>query len=335
MVDEAAKRKGLGRGLAALLGEDGAEDYTALDRLRAAKDVPIEQLQPNRFQPRRRFDDETMDELTQSVRERGVLQPILVRRTGAPNIYEIVAGERRWRAAQKAQLHQVPVTIKDLSDADALEIALIENIQRQDLNALEEAGGYRRLMQEFNHTQEKLATAVGKSRSHVANMLRLLTLPDSVKAMIADGRLTFGHARALLAAADPVALAKQIVEGGMNVRQTEDAAATGKTRRHKKTAGKDPNTVALENDLSIAVGMRVTLHHRGDKGGEIRVAYSNLEQLDELCRRLTRHADIGGKISGAGTMQFPTVIGGAKAPGAIPGETSAAETAPAPRPSLN
>jgi ParB family chromosome partitioning protein len=343
MVEEAAKRKGLGRGLAALLGEDEAEDYAALDRLRTAKEVPIEQLQPNRFQPRRRFDDETMEELTRSVREKGVLQPILVRRTQAPNIYEIVAGERRWRAAQKAQLHQVPVTIKELTDAEALEIALIENIQRQDLNALEEAGGYKRLMDEFGHTQEQLAQVVGKSRSYVANMLRLLSLPASVKDMIAAGQLTAGHARALIAAADPVALAKQIVEGGMNVRQTEELAAAGKPRRHKIAAGKDPNTVALEHDLSTAVGMKVTLNHRGEKGGELKIAYGNLEQLDELCRRLTRHTEATGKVSSAATLQFPTVVGGTDVPMGVGGTdvpggdnvVGDASAEPAPRRSLN
>jgi ParB family chromosome partitioning protein len=290
MIDDPAKRKGLGRGLAALLGDDAAEDYAALDRVRGAKEVPIEQLQPNRFQPRHRFDDEALRQLADSIRAKGVLQPILVRRAAAANLYEIIAGERRWRAAQRAQLHQVPVVIKDLSDAEALELALVENIQRQDLNAIEEAQGYRRLIDEFAHTQEELAAALGKSRSHIANTLRLLALPAAVQAMIEDGQLTAGHARALVNASDPEALARQILDSQLTVRQAESLAAEAKPRRKAPARrGKDADTLALERDLSGALGLKVDIAWRGEaKGGEVRIGYRSLEQLDDLCKRLLR-----------------------------------------------
>jgi ParB family chromosome partitioning protein len=233
-----------------------------------------------------------MDELVQSVREKGILQPILVRRTAAENTYEIIAGERRWRAAQKAQLHQVPVIIRDFNDAETLEVALVENLQRQDLNAIEEASGYLRLMEEFHHTQDRLAEIVGKSRSHVANTLRLLSLPDDIKQMLVDGRLTAGHARALLSAKDPQALARQILDSKLTVRQAEGlgAAARGKGRKPAPKAG-NADIVALEASLSNAIGMKVSLVHRGEKGGMLKIAYRSLEQLDDLCRRLLRHPD--------------------------------------------
>lgn len=293
MSEETAKQKrGLGRGLAALLGDDAGEDNAALDRLRQPKEIPTEQIQPNRFQPRVRFDDAAMDELVQSVREKGILQPILVRRTAAENTYEIIAGERRWRAAQKAQLHHVPVIIRDFNDAETLEVALVENLQRQDLNAVEEANGYLRLMEEFHHTQDRLAEIVGKSRSHVANTLRLLSLPDDIKQMLIDGRLTAGHARALLSAKDPQALARQILDSKLTVRQAEElgAAARGKARKPVPVS-RNADTVALERSLSNAIGMKVSLVHHGDKGGMLKIAYKSLEQLDDLCRRLLRHPD--------------------------------------------
>ncbi len=292
---EDPKRRGLGRGLAALLGDNDAEDYASLDRVRASKEVPIEQLQPNRFQPRHRFEDEAMEQLVASVREKGILQPILVRRTPAPNTYEIIAGERRWRAAQKARLHQVPVVIRDLSDAEALELALIENIQRQDLNPIEEAQGYQRLVDEFRYTQEQLAQGIGKSRSHIANTLRLLALPDGVKAMVEAGQLTAGHARALLTAGDPEALARQILDSKLTVRQAEDLAAAAKARARVKRPRKpkDTDTLALERDLSSAIGLKVGIEHRGEQGGDVRISYRTLEQLDELCRRLTRPLEGG------------------------------------------
>lgn len=295
MTEESGKRHGLGRGLSALLGDD-AKDYASLDKVRSPREVPIDRLRPGKYQPRRRFDPDEIAELVSSVRERGVLQPILVRRLEGPEeSFEIVAGERRWRAAQAAQLHQVPVVVKDLSDADALEVALVENLQRQNLTALEEAEGYRRLMDEFGHTQEKLAKALGKSRSHLANTLRLLGLPDEVKAMVDDGQLTAGHARALLAAPDPVGLANKVVRQNLNVRQTEKlvqggdgAAAPAKESAAAKPAAKDNDTLVLENDIARALGLPVSIQHKGDKGGEVRVSYRTLEQLDEICKRLAR-----------------------------------------------
>lgn len=292
MTDDTGKRQGLGRGLSALLGED-AEDYAALDRARTTREVPVEQLRPGRNQPRRRFDPEEAASLVVSVRERGILQPILVRRVEAEEegaeAFEIVAGERRWRAAQEAQLHQVPVVIKELSDTDALEVALIENLQREDLSPLEEAEGYRRMTEDFDYTQERVAHAIGRSRSHLANMLRLLTLPDSVKEMLDDGRLSAGHARTLVGSEDAEKLAKKIVSGGLNVRQAERLAQGGSAlakKRAGRTAEKNADTVALEGDMSAALGLPVTIQHKGDKGGQVRIAYGTLEQLDEICRRL-------------------------------------------------
>jgi ParB family chromosome partitioning protein len=230
-VSEEGRRRTLGRGLSALFGEE-TEDYAALDKLRQAKMVPIEFVRPGRFQPRRHFDEEAMEALVASIREKGVLQPLLVRRhPNAGNMYEIIAGERRWRAAQAAALHEIPVVIREFSDRDALEIALVENIQRQDLSPLEEAEGYKRLMEEFNHTQEELAKAVGKSRSHVANMLRLLALPDPVKNLVEEGTLSAGHARALINVENAVAVAEEVVRLGLNVRQTEQLAQSAKPPR--------------------------------------------------------------------------------------------------------
>jgi len=289
-MSEEGKRKGLGRGLSALLGEDG-DDYASLDRLPASKEVPVEFLRPNPLQPRRRFDDEATEALVSSIRAHGVLQPILVRRVGeSSDSYEIVAGERRWRAAQGAQLHQVPVLIKDLSDIQGLEIALVENLQREDLTPLEEAEAYQRLVDEFGHTQEQLAQAIGKSRSHVANMVRLLGLPDAVKAMVQDGRLSAGHARALLGAPDPQALAAEIVARGLSVRDVEDRVKSGRpVRKWVPSAKPDPDTLALEQNVSRALGVTVAIRHRRTKGGTVRISYHNLEQLEEVCRRLCHH----------------------------------------------
>ena len=296
MSDDGARKKGLGRGLAALLGDDAA-DFADLGRDHAARSVPIEKLRPNRFQPRRRWDAEALQALAQSVGARGVLQPILVRpvadQTGS---YEIIAGERRWRAAQLARLHEVPVVVKDVSDGDSLELALIENVQRQDLAPLEEAGGYQRLIDEFRYTQGQLATAVGKSRPHIANTLRLLGLPDPVKAMLDDGRLSAGAARALLTADDPVALANDIVRRGLNVRDVERIRAR---RAPRPAAMKDADTRALEDSLTAALGLKVTVQHRGDTGGEVRIGYRSLEQLDEICRRISRQSDDGDEAGAA------------------------------------
>jgi ParB family chromosome partitioning protein len=282
------KRKGLGRGLAALLGEDAALSVVVQAPPRGMRTLPIEHLKPGPFQPRRRMDDATIQELAKSIAAKGILQPILVRKAkDAADAYEIIAGERRWRAAQLAALHEVPVVVKDLTDAEALEVALIENLQRQDLTPLEEAEGYKRLMEEFSHTQEKLAETVGKSRSHVANMMRLLGLPDTVKDMLQSGELTAGHARALLTAPDPVGLARDIARGGLSVREAERlAGASAKKPGGRKAAAKDADTRALERDLAAKLGLKVEIRHRGGQGGTLTVHYTMLEQLDDVIERL-------------------------------------------------
>lgn len=295
-MNSEAKRRTLGRGLSALIGDD-SEDYAQLDRLRTPRTVTIDQLRPGSYQPRRQMNEEHLAELAQSIAEKGILQPLLVRRLpDDPAAFEIIAGERRWRAAQKAQLHDIPVIVKDLSDVEALEVALIENLQRQDLSPLEEAEGYRRLMEEFAHTQDQLAKVVGKSRSHVANMLRLLALPDPVKQMVDSGNLSAGHARALLTAEDPAALATQVMEEGLNVRATEELVRAGKEELGKParaprraTVAKDPNTEALERDLSALLGLRVEIRFQGS-GGSLTLHYHNLEQLDDILLRLNHTA---------------------------------------------
>jgi ParB family chromosome partitioning protein len=284
-VSEEGKRRGLGRGLSALFGEE-SDEHAASDRQRVGKTVPIGLLRAGRFQPRHRFDDDALRALAASIREKGVLQPLLVRRhPDAANSYEIIAGERRWRAAQLAQLHEVPVIVKELDDRAALEIALVENIQRTDLSVLEEAEGFRRLMAEFGHTQEALAKAVGKSRSHVANIMRLLGLPDAVKQFLDSGELSAGHARALLNAADPAGLAREIVRRGLNVRQAELRAKAGKAARRKSAPAKDADTVALERDLANRLGLKVAISFAG-RGGALTIHYRTLEQLDDVIRRL-------------------------------------------------
>lgn len=290
--DTPRRSKGLGRGLSALLGEDAADDAMALSRVRGVRSLPTADLRPGRYQPRRQFDEEEMRSLVLSIRRQGVLQPILVRHhpeeSGA---WEIIAGERRWRAAQQAQLHEVPVLVRDFSDRETLEVALVENLQRQDLNPLEEAEAYRRLGEEFGHAQGEIAEAVGKSRSHVANTIRLLALPDDVKDYVRTGRLSAGAARAVLTADDPAALARQAVERGLNVRELEairrdvDTAAAG--RKPRAAREKDPDTAALEHSLADALGIAVDIRHQG-QGGEVRLRYTTLEQLDLLCQRLTR-----------------------------------------------
>jgi len=288
MNEEPARGRQLGRGLSALFGEE-TEGVTEVDAVRQSSMVAITNLRPGRFQPRHEFDDIQLDALVQSVRAHGILQPLLVRQDpDNPNSYEIVAGERRWRAAQLARLHEVPVVVKELTDSSALEIALIENIQRQDLNPLEEAEGYKRLITEFEHTQDALSRTVGKSRSHIANTLRLLNLPTSVKKMLIGGELTAGHARALLNLDNPDKLARRIVKQGLNVRQTErlvqQAKATNDTATPKPR--KDPDTVALETDLSQLLGLRVAVNFRGD-GGELIIHYKTLEQLDDVLHKLS------------------------------------------------
>ena len=289
MIAQDSRRRGLGRGLSALLGPE-SEDQTTVENPRQPHHLPTGALKPGRFQPRHRFDANEMAALVDSIKAQGILQPILVR--PAPDdatSYEIIAGERRWRAAQEARLHEVPVIIRDLSDGEALEIALVENIQRQDLTPLEEAEGYRRLMEEFSHTQEDLARVVGKSRSHVANLMRLLSLPEPVKELLERGELTAGHARALLNVPNPIALAQDVVKRGLNVRQTEQLAQDTANRPKKSpppAPTKDSDTRALEHDLSLKLGLKVSIEDRGGKG-HIMVRYENLGQLDDLVQRLT------------------------------------------------
>jgi ParB family chromosome partitioning protein len=282
--------KRLGRGLSALFA-DAQGDAPSAPAAAGPRQVPTAALKPGRYQPRRRFDAAQMSALVESVRSQGILQPILVRPLAEDaNLFEIVAGERRWRAAQEAQLHEVPILVRELSDGDALEIALVENIQRQDLSPLEEADGYRRLVDEFAHTQEALARIVGKSRSHVANAMRLLTLPDSVKELLESGEISAGHGRALLNLPDPAAAAREVVKRGLSVRQTEDlahrVAATGAAVA-KAAKGKDADTRALEDNLSLKLGLKVSIHHTGQKG-ELVLRYTNLAQLDDVILRLTR-----------------------------------------------
>ncbi|MEX0808802.1 MAG: ParB/RepB/Spo0J family partition protein [Dongiaceae bacterium] len=297
-------KRHLGRGLSALLGSDDAAEAAspAAQAARAAaragaRSVPIEHLHPGRFQPRRRFDQKELSALAQSIRINGVLQPILVRpHPSKPGEYEIVAGERRWRAAQEATLHEVPIVERALDDRGALELAILENVQRADLTPVEEAEGYRRLIEEFGHTQELLATELGKSRSHVTNLLRLLSLPEPVRAMIDNGELRFAHARALVGRGDAHALAKQIVAEGLSARQVEalvSPADPARGRRKargagsgKKAPGKDADTRALERDLTSRLGLRVSIEHKGAKGGTISIRYADLDQLDGLIEKL-------------------------------------------------
>ena len=287
LADE-TKKRGLGRGLSALLG-DKTDEYASLERGRIPKSVPIEILHPGAQQPRRHFNDDAIAALADSVREKGVLQPLLVRRHPAKtNAYEIVAGERRWRAAQRAGLTEVPVVIKELDASEALELALIENIQREDLTAIEEAAGYQRLMDEFGHTQEDLSHVIGKSRSHIANLLRLLTLPESVQHMVDDGRLSASHARALVSTEEPAVWAELVVARGLNVRQIEQMVKKSSTKPAKKVASavRDPNILALESDLSQLLGLKVSIKTKGESG-KIDIAYETLEQLDDVLHRLT------------------------------------------------
>ena len=276
-------KSGLGRGLSALIGE---ESVPTRGEARATHKLPVAFLRPNRFQPRKTFAAEDLHDLTESIREKGILQPILVRPLGADS-YEIVAGERRWRAAQLAKLHDVPVVVREMSDAESLELAIVENVQRADLNAIEEAAAYHELMDRFGYTQDRIAKEVGKSRSHVANTLRLLRLPESVKAMLRDGRLTAGHARTLLGVDDPEARAREIVEGAMNVREAEQRSKAKPGKRGGKVA-EDVNVKAIESNVSSLLGLNVKIVHKGDKGGEIRIRYRTLEQFDDLIRRLSK-----------------------------------------------
>lgn len=287
------KKKGLGRGLNALFGDEEDTSTTPEQTNNSNRRMmPIEWLSANPDQPRRVFKKEAIDELADSIRQHGIIQPILVRPIPeAGNRYEIVAGERRWRASQQAQLHEVPVTIQYLTDEAVLELGLIENLQREDLSPLEEAEAYQQLMNRFGHTQERVADAVGKSRSHIANMVRLLGLPEIVKTYLREGKLSAGHARTLVTASDPVAMAKAMVEGGLNVREAEALSnrQKGKAKKKLKVANKDTDTVALEREMTNRLGMPIVIDSKG-KGGRVTISYSSLDQLDELLKRLSKNA---------------------------------------------
>jgi ParB family chromosome partitioning protein len=287
-MTDAPRRKGLGRGLAALIDES-AQSARAPSPAGA---IALDLIDPNPDQPRKRFDQEEIEALAASIRQNGVIQPLILRPApGATGRYQIVAGERRWRAAQIAQIHEAPAIIRDLTDSEVLEIALLENVQRADLNAVEEAQGYAQLIERYGHTQERIAAITGKSRSHVANTLRLLKLPRTVLAQVESGALTAGHARAALSVDDPERFAAMVAEQGLSVREAERRAQErpkpdGAPRAPRPE--KDADTRALEADLSAALGLRVTLRHKGGEGGggEVIIAYRDLEQLDGLCRLL-------------------------------------------------
>jgi ParB family chromosome partitioning protein len=286
MAEEARSR--LGRGLASLIGDVGGESAKA-ERARAQRRVPIEFLKPNPRNPRKSFIDSELDELAESIRQHGVIQPIVARPVrGVPDNFEIIAGERRWRAAQRAGLHDVPIVPVEVSDNDALQIMIVENVQREDLNAMEEARGYHLLVDEFKHSVEDVAKAVGKSRSHVANMMRLTKLPSDVQDFISSGKLSAGHARALIGVGEPSHAAARVIAEGLSVRQTEALAHEAgvpvrKARTEKSKA--DPNMLALEKRLSDAMGLKVTVDHR-DPAGTVHIHYRTLEQFDEIVRRI-------------------------------------------------
>jgi ParB family chromosome partitioning protein len=290
MADEGRSR--LGRGLAALMGDVGAETATTPERARNQRRVPIEYLRPNPRNPRRNYADAELDELAASIKQHGIIQPVVVRALrGVKDAYEIIAGERRWRAAQRAALHDIPIVPIEASDSEALELAIIENVQRSDLNPLEEAGGYQALASDYGHSHEEIARIVGKSRSHVTNTLRLLKLPEPVKAYIHAGKITAGAARMLIGASDPEEMAREIVDRGLNVRQVEALAkdrGSAKSRAAKTRAMKTADTIALERRVSDALGLAVVIDHRGD-AGVLRIHYSNLDQLDGVLRRLERN----------------------------------------------
>src|ERR1051326_4080780 len=290
MAEEAARSR-LGGGVAARIGDAGGEESAVIDLARGQRRVPVEFLQPNPRNPRQSYSEVELDELAASIRERGIIQPIIVRTLrGSADHYEIIAGERRWRAAQRAGMHEVPIVLFEAGDREALELAIVENVQRTDLNALEEAMGYQAL-EEFGHSQDDIARLIGKSRSHVANTLRLLKLPDSVKAYVREGKLSAGHARALVGQPDPEKMARVIVEQGLNVRAVEaiaqERAGAKPAVKGRAPAPKAANTLALEKRLSDALGLVVSVEHRG-KGGEVKIRYRSLDQLDEIIRRLER-----------------------------------------------
>lgn len=294
-MDKKTERRGLGRGLSALMADVNLDPSRSapLSAPRADTLVPVERLIPNPDQPRRSFDPEALQDLAASLRQKGVIQPLIVREIPGGDKYEIVAGERRWRAAQIAQLHELPVIVRAFTDTEVLEIAIIENIQRADLNAMDEALAYRQLMDRHGHTQEKIAEALSRSRSHIANLLRLLTLPEDVQALVRDGRLSSGHARALITTPNPSELARQIVAKGMSVREVENlvrksARGPGNDRKPHKAREGDADTRALEADVAASLRMGVQIDHRpGDEAGKLTVSYKTLDDLDRLCRLLS------------------------------------------------
>lgn len=294
-MSDDVSRKRLGRGLAALIGEiDQPIQPQSKPTVSADRTVPIEHVSRNPRNPRRSFEPAELEDLSRSIRQHGIVQPVMVRRASEDR-YEIIAGERRWRAAQMAGLVDIPVIVRDVDDRTALEIAIVENVQRADLNALEEAQGYEQLIAQYGYTQNDLGEVIGKSRSHVANSLRLLKLPEEVRQMLADGALSAGHARAIVSTSDPVRLARKIADEGLSVRDAErlaqkdaeQAANPGvlETKSASRAEDKDADTLALERSLSDVLGLKVQLAHKG-QGGQLRIEYKSLEQLDELCRLL-------------------------------------------------
>ncbi len=296
MSDRKQERRGLGRGLSALMADVEVEAPQQGGERRAEASIAIDRIHPNPNQPRQSFVAESLEELAASIATKGIIQPLILRvHPTKPDAFEIVAGERRWRAAQMAQVHEVPAIVRSLDDTEVLEVAIIENIQRSDLNAVDEASGYRQLMDRFGHTQEQMAEALGKSRSHIANTLRLLSLPPGVQAYLAEGKLTAGHARALITADDPDGLARQVIARNLSVRETEALAKGPKPstrRRATASSEKDADTRALEQDLAANLGMKVVVDHAADRGdGKITISYKSLEELDNLCRMLTGGAE--------------------------------------------
>jgi ParB family transcriptional regulator, chromosome partitioning protein len=279
------QKRRLGRGLAALIGDDTSEESVVQD-IRSLRHVPVELLHPNPNNPRKHFAEEDLESLAKSLRDKGLLQPLVVR-PRADGSFEIVAGERRWRASQRAGIHDVPVLIRELDDKETLEIALIENVQRSDLNALEEARAYRQLLEQYGYTQQQLADVIGKSRSHIANTMRLMSLPESIQKQIEEGALTAGHARSLVATEEPEELADKIVKLNLTVRQAEDLVRGQPAKSAKAKVEKDADTKALEKNLAAALGLGVAVNHRGQNGGAVQIQYKTLEQLDEIVRRLT------------------------------------------------
>lgn len=293
MSKKPTPNRGLGRGLSALMSDVVPSEDTTAAQGGPERVLPVDQIYPNPDQPRRTFDDQALQDLTASIAEKGIIQPLIVRqRPSSTGKFEIVAGERRWRAAQRAQLHEVPVIVRDFTDIEVLEVAIIENIQRSDLNAIDEAAGYKQLMEKFGRTQDEMGKALGKSRSHIANLVRLLSLPDTVQAFLADGRLSAGHARTLVGHPDAERLAAEIVKGGLSVRAAEKLAKSEKPTRTKKspasTKAKDADTVQIENDLAAQLGMKVNIAHAaGKENGQVVLHYRDLEQLDDLLRLLS------------------------------------------------